>query len=55
MIELRSQAREWAIVGGVYIVRTSDPSPRIASRLVVSVSLSRIDITPEAIRISARR
>jgi len=38
-----------------WVVRTWDPSPRIASRLPVPVSLGRIDITPEAIRISPRR
>jgi len=37
-----------------WVVRTWDPSPRIASRLPIPVTLSRIDITPEAIRISAR-
>ena len=36
-----------------WVVRTWDPSPRIASRLPVPVTLGRIDITPEAIRISA--
>ncbi len=36
------------------VVRTWDPAPRIASRLPVPVTLGRIDITPEAIRISAR-
>jgi hypothetical protein len=37
-----------------WVVRTWDPAPRIASRLPVPVTLGRIDITPEAIRISAR-
>jgi dolichyl-phosphate-mannose-protein mannosyltransferase len=37
-----------------WVVRTWDPTPRIASRLPVPVTLGRIDITPEAIRISAR-
>jgi hypothetical protein len=38
-----------------WVVRTWDPAPRIASRLPVPVTLGRIDITPEAIRISARQ
>ena len=56
-------AADHVTVGGIpvpamlvdWVVRTWDPSPRIASRLPVPVSLGRIDITPEAIRISARR
>jgi len=52
---------EHVTVGGIpvpsplvdWVVRTWDPSPRIASRLPVPVALGRIDITPEAIRISA--
>jgi hypothetical protein len=38
-----------------WVVRTWDPTPRIASRLPMPVALGRIDITPEAIRISARQ
>jgi hypothetical protein len=38
-----------------WIVRTWDPTPRIASRLPLPVSIGRIDITPEAIRISAKK
>jgi Dolichyl-phosphate-mannose-protein mannosyltransferase len=37
-----------------WVVRTWDPTPRIASRLPLPVAVERIDITPEAIRISAR-
>jgi len=37
-----------------WVVRTWDPTPRIASRLPIPVTVGRIDITPEAIRISAR-
>ena len=37
-----------------WVVRTWDPTPRIASRLPLPVTVERIDITPEAIRISAR-
>ena len=37
-----------------WVVRTWDPAPRIASRLPFPVTLGRIEITPEAIRISAR-
>ena len=56
-------AADHVTVGGIpvpamlvdWVVRTWDPSPRIASRLPVPVSLGRVDITPEAIRISARR
>ena len=56
-------AADHVTVGGIpvpamlvdWVVRTWDPSPRIASRLPVPVSLGRIDITPEAIRISPRR
>jgi 4-amino-4-deoxy-L-arabinose transferase-like glycosyltransferase len=56
-------AAERVTVGGVpvpallvdWVVRTWDPTPRIASRLPMPVTLGRIDITPEAIRISARR
>ena len=56
-------AADHVTVGGIpvpamlvdWVVRTWDPSPRIASRLPVPVSLGWIDITPEAIRISARR
>ena len=55
-------AADHVTVGGIpvpsmlvdWVVRTWDPSPRIASRLPVPVSVGRIDITPEAIRISAR-
>ena len=55
-------AAERVTVGGVpvpallvdWVVRTWDPTPRIASRLPMPVTLGRIDITPEAIRISAR-
>jgi MFS family permease len=36
-----------------WVVRTWDPTPRIASRLPMPVTVERIDITPEAIRISA--
>jgi dolichyl-phosphate-mannose-protein mannosyltransferase len=54
---------EHVTVGGIpvparlvdWVVRTWDPSPRIASRLPVPVTVGRIDITPEAIRISARQ
>jgi hypothetical protein len=38
-----------------WVVRTWDPTPRIASRLPVPVAVGRIEITPEAIRISAGR
>ncbi|MGH7344227.1 MAG: LmeA family phospholipid-binding protein, partial [Candidatus Rokuibacteriota bacterium] len=56
-------AAERVTVGGVpvptllvdWVVRTWDPTPRIASRLPMPVTLGRIDITREAIRISARR
>ena len=37
-----------------WVVRTWDPTPRIASRLPIPVTVGRIDITPEAIQISAR-
>jgi dolichyl-phosphate-mannose-protein mannosyltransferase/DUF2993 family protein/glycosyl transferase family 22 (putative mannosyltransferase) len=37
-----------------WVVRTWDPTPRIASRLPMPVAVERIDITPEAIRISAK-
>ena len=37
-----------------WVVRTWDPTPRIASRLPLPVAVERIDITPEAIRISAK-
>ena len=37
-----------------WVVRTWDPTPRIASRLPIRVTVGRVDITPEAIRISAR-
>jgi len=37
-----------------WVVRTLDPTPRIASRLPIPVTVGRIDITPEAIRISAK-
>ena len=37
-----------------WVVRTWDPTPRIASRLPVPVTVGRIDITPEAIRITAK-
>jgi hypothetical protein len=37
-----------------WVVRTWDPTPKIASRLPLPVAVERIDITPEAIRISAR-
>jgi len=37
-----------------WVVRTWDPTQRIASRLPIPVSVGRVDITPEAIRISAR-
>jgi Dolichyl-phosphate-mannose-protein mannosyltransferase/LmeA-like phospholipid-binding len=37
-----------------WVVRTWDPTPRIASRLPFPVTLGRIEIAPEAIRISAR-
>ena len=37
-----------------WVVRTWDPTPRIASRLPIPVTEGRIDITPEAIQISAR-
>ena len=37
-----------------WVVRTWDPTPRIASRLPIPVTVGRIDITPEAIRISAK-
>ncbi len=56
-------AADHVTVGGIpvpailvdWVVRTWDPSPRIASRLPIPVTLGRIDITPEAIRISARQ
>jgi hypothetical protein len=38
-----------------WVVRTWDPTPRIASRLPVPVTLRHLDITPEAVRISASR
>ena len=55
-------AAEHVTVGGLpvpallvdWVVRTWDPTPRIASRLPMPVAVERIDITPEAIRISAR-
>ena len=55
-------AAEHVTVGGIpvpaplvdWVVRTWDPTPRIASRLPMPVALRRIDITPEAIRISAQ-
>jgi len=37
-----------------WVVRTWDPTPRIASRLPMPVTLGRIDITPEAIRITEK-
>jgi hypothetical protein len=37
-----------------WVVRTWDPTRRIASRLPMPMTVGRIDITPEAIRISAR-
>jgi hypothetical protein len=37
-----------------WVVRTWDPTPRIASRLPVPVTVGRIEVTPEAIRISAK-
>jgi hypothetical protein len=37
-----------------WVVRAWDPTRRIASRLPVPMTVGRIDITPEAIRISAR-
>jgi len=37
-----------------WVVRTWDPTPKIASRLPLPVTVERVDITPEAIRISAR-
>jgi len=38
-----------------WVVRTWDPSPRLASRLPVPVTLRHLDVTPEAIRVSASR
>ena len=55
-------AAEHVTLGGVpvpamlvdWVVRTWDPTPRIASRLPLPVTVGRIDVTPEAIRISAK-
>jgi hypothetical protein len=38
-----------------WVVRTWDPTPKIASRLPVPVTLRHLDITPEAVRVSASR
>jgi len=38
-----------------WVVRAWDPTPRIASRLPVPVTLRHLDITPEAVRVSASR
>lgn len=55
-------AAEHVTLGGVrvptmfvdWVVRTWDPTPRIASRLPIPVTVGRVDITPEAIHISAK-
>jgi hypothetical protein len=55
-------AAERVTLGGVrvptalvdWVVRTWDPTPRIASRLPFPVTVERVEITPEAIRISAK-